>query len=530
MNPRDKSRYTSIREQGQRLIVPPAGHGTSTAHPSDQPLASFRPANNSHGSLKSLQKQAIDPTPDHSHQDEQRRYQLNEQRLRQQRQVQQATQTRPQLQQPINYTPQQIFAQKNAIRQEQYRRLELQKRHQQSQAAVEQAQQSLQQLNQQNELSHNPFQQTQAQPKPGQASVTERPGSPYNRVHQPTSNTTKLQNVISRDARDAASRIAARQAEEAAIAESQRRYHTAWQQYYQHYYESYYIAALQQQYEKFAKQQAAVADKHEADGELSQTDAQQKLTDDLLNKIANKARVIKNKRWFWPIASAIIVIVVTLFIQFNSVIAAQIASFISPGDAEGQTIIVGTGENQPVSDGPRVIIPKINVNAPVTYGLSDLSEASSQKALQNGPINYPLNGANATPGQKGNTVILGHSSADVFAPGNYKFIFVQLNRLAVGDLFYLDYGGKRYTYKVSQTKVINPNQIDQLNLGTDKPYATLVTCDPPGTVARRLLIIGEQISPDPSGATASENTNTAVKTSTTITGKPKTLFEQIFGK
>ena len=95
-----------------------------------------------------------------------------------------------------------------------------------------------------------------------------------------------------------------------------------------------------------------------------------------------------------------------------------------------QTIIVGSGSNQPISTSPHVIIPKINVNAPVVYGLTDLSENNVQVALRNGPVHYPLAGATATPGQKGNTVILGHSSADVFAPGDYKFIFVQLNRLA----------------------------------------------------------------------------------------------------
>lgn len=355
--------------------------------------------------------------------------------------------------------------------------------------------------------------------------------SPYNQTHAATSNTAKLQHLISDDARRAAQQIAARQAENAAIAESQRRYHTAWQQYYQQYYENYYMAALQQQYAKFARQQAAVQDKREPDGEISQQDAQNHLRSDLLSRISNSARRTVKRRWFWPVVVALIVMLVAALVQYNGFIGAQIASFVSPGSASSQTIIVGSDYDQTAVDGTRVIIPKINVNAPVTYGLTDLSEASAQRALQAGPINYPVADANAVPGQKGNTVILGHSSADFFAPGNYKFIFVQLNRLTDGDLFYLDYGGKRYTYKVSSTKVIAPNQVDQLNLGTDKAYATLVTCDPPGTTYKRLLIIGEQISPNADNATAqgSNSVNNSAKPASTIIGNPKTIWEQIFG-
>ena len=314
----------------------------------------------------------------------------------------------------------------------------------------------------------------------------------------------------------------------ATMTEAQRRYHQAWQNYYQKYYENYYVAALQEQQKRFAKQQAEVVDSREPDGKLSQTEVQERIQSDILDKVRQATNKAKRHWWFWPIIAAIIVIVIFLFLQYNSVITAKIASFISPGSSSTQTIIVGTGSNQPVSDSPRIIIPKINVNAPVVYGLTDLNETAVQTALQNGVVNYPVAGATATPGQKGNTVILGHSSADVFAPGDYKFIFVQLNRLTAGDLFYLDYGDTRYTYKVTETKIISPTDIGALNLGTDKPYATLVTCDPPGTIANRLLVIAEQVSPDPNESTETQSSDDN-NTPDTITGKPRTLLENIFG-
>ena len=100
---------------------------------------------------------------------------------------------------------------------------------------------------------------------------------------------------------------------------------------------------------------------------------------------------------------------------------------------------------------------------------------------------------------------------------------------AVASMLYLDYGKTRYAYKVVDIKSIYPNQIDQVNLGSSKAYATLITCDPPGSIAKRLLVIGEQVSPDPNRTGESQEA-TSNKPAKQIVGKPKTLLESIFGK
>lgn len=377
--------------------------------------------------------------------------------------------------------------------------------------------------------THQPTSNPVPKPAPSVTTLQGNPTITYSAIEAPRVNQPKPQPTAAPVAQQKQVTTQTNQAttQSAAMTEAQRQYHTAWQNYYQKYYENYYMAALQEQEKRFKEQQAAVVDSREQDGVLEQQEVQQRLTSDVLNKVEQGVKKAKSKIWFYPTIVAIIIILIFLFLQYNSVIAAKIAAFVSPGSSSSQTIIVGTGSNTPISTESRIIIPKINVNAPVTYGLTSLDENTVQTALQNGPINYPVAGATAVPGQKGNTVILGHSSADVFAPGNYKFIFVQLNRLAVGDLFYLDYGKTRYTYKITETKVINPDQISALNLGTDKPYATLVTCDPPGTIARRLLVIAEQVSPNPNQAAAEQKSDATP--ATTITGKPKTLLESIFG-
>lgn len=311
--------------------------------------------------------------------------------------------------------------------------------------------------------------------------------------------------------------------------EAHRNYHSAWQDYYKTYYERYYISELSQQKQRFAAGQASVKDNSD-DGSFTQQEAIDELKGSLRHKITARAKKVRKSRHFVPAVAAVVVLLLAAFVQYNGLLFAQVSAFVSPGSSTSQDIIIGTGADQEVGSDPRLIIPKISVNAPVVYGLDDLSENSAQEALQSGVIHYPITGANALPGQKGNTVILGHSSADFFEPGDYKFIFVQLNRLTTGDLFYLDYEGTRYTYRVNKTEIISPTDIGKLAIGDDKPYATLITCDPPGTAKNRLVIYAEQISPDPSKTTVNQDANNSATADNSIVGNPPTLFEQIFGR
>lgn len=342
-------------------------------------------------------------------------------------------------------------------------------------------------------------------------------------------------------------------AQKRATAEAQKKYHTAWRRYYQQYYEHYYAAEMARQeaerQKEFATQHAhelnnnfsrnylgAAAGKATAilrdHGTIEGTEnaraaEMNNLRYSILSRVHQSAKKVRRSRHFIPAIAAVVMILIVSFLQFNGVIFATVANFVSPGNTSGQSIIVGTGANQPIGSDSQIIIPKINVQSPVQYGVNDLSEQGAQTALQNGPINYPIAAATAVPGQKGNTVVLGHSSADWFAPGNFKFIFVQLNRLSEGDLFYLDYQGTRYTYRVTRTQIIAPTQLGALNLGTDRPYATLITCDPPGTATNRLLVVGEQISPSPDQTTTTQTNSD--QTADQITGSPPTLLEKIFG-
>ena len=149
---------------------------------------------------------------------------------------------------------------------------------------------------------------------------------------------------------------------------------------------------------------------------------------------------------------------------------------------------------------PTITIPKINVHAPVIYEENTRNENQILTDLQSGVVHYAYT---ALPGQPGNAVIFGHSSEDWWVPGNYKFVFVLLDKLQTGDQFSVDYQSKRYVYQVTGSKVVEPTDLSVLDQNVSTPTLTLITCTPPGTSWKRLVVTAKQILPNPSGAVAS---------------------------
>lgn len=159
---------------------------------------------------------------------------------------------------------------------------------------------------------------------------------------------------------------------------------------------------------------------------------------------------------------------------------------------------------------PEIIIPKTNAKAPIVFDEPSHDETKIQQALKKGVLHY---GNTAEPGQNGTVVLFGHSSGQIWAPGNYKFVFTLLSKLQNDDKIIIDYKGTRYIYKVKNTKIVQPNDFTILNQ-TDTPTLNLVTCTPAGTSKYRLVVQAEQISPKPETATKANTTQASSATTT----------------
>jgi LPXTG-site transpeptidase (sortase) family protein len=146
------------------------------------------------------------------------------------------------------------------------------------------------------------------------------------------------------------------------------------------------------------------------------------------------------------------------------------------------------GETIPAGDS--LLVPKIAVNAPIVFSNS-YSEKVIDADLQKGVVHY-FNTAN--PGEVGNVFITGHSSNYWWNKGKYNYVFANLNRLEIGDQAKIYYQGNKYLYQVTGKKTVEPSDLTVL-AQTDSPTMTLMTCTPPGTNWKRLIISFKQVSP-----------------------------------
>lgn len=310
--------------------------------------------------------------------------------------------------------------------------------------------------------------------------------------------------------------------------ESWKKYHSAWQNYYQKYYSEYYSKAAQDYIAKERLKDAREKAEEEeilssltrssakidqksglslgTDGAIVSDDSADSIKEKLRRKIRKQAtesaKKTHRKRHLMPLLAGAAVALIILFLQYNRLIFAPIMAYVSPGNAPASEIeAIDPTITQAVSADPRLIIPKLNVDVPIHFGIP-LAEVMS--AMNNGVAHYRIAGASAYPGEIGNLVITGHSAGDVYSSNPYKYIFSGLERLEDGDLIYVNYNSVRYTYRVIRKEVVEPSNVAALVVETEKPLLTLVTCTPLGTSRYRLLVTAEQISPSVDSATESE--------------------------
>lgn len=220
-----------------------------------------------------------------------------------------------------------------------------------------------------------------------------------------------------------------------------------------------------------------------------------------------------------------LVLFIFLFGFFNEVL---IAPFIQPSRHVSATPLILNTDGVAPTPNPEVIIPKINVELPVDFTQTSTNEATIENALESGVVHYPTT---VMPGQDGNTAFFGHSSNNIFNKGKYKFAFVLLHELVPGDTFYITDHSKVYVYKVITKDIVDPSDVAVLGpVAGQTATATLITCDPPGTSLHRLIIVGQQVSPDPStnGAAPAAAATPVAAAPTTLPGNGPTLFSRLW--
>ncbi len=93
----------------------------------------------------------------------------------------------------------------------------------------------------------------------------------------------------------------------------------------------------------------------------------------------------------------------------------------------------------------------------------------------------------ANPGENGNVVLAGHD--DVFGE-----VFRNLDKLQPGDQVILYTVQKQYTYLVTETRIVEPSQVDVMNQTSDATV-TLISCYPYMVDNKRIIVFAKLQNP-----------------------------------
>ncbi len=124
-------------------------------------------------------------------------------------------------------------------------------------------------------------------------------------------------------------------------------------------------------------------------------------------------------------------------------------------------------------------IPKIDVRLPIYHG-------DSEGVLQVA-VGHIQGTSLPTGGTSTHCVLSGHRGLPSAK------LFTDLDEMDEGDIFTICVLTETLTYEVDQIKVVNPDDVQDLNIQDGKDLVTLVTCTPYGINSHRLLVRGHRI-------------------------------------
>ena len=125
-------------------------------------------------------------------------------------------------------------------------------------------------------------------------------------------------------------------------------------------------------------------------------------------------------------------------------------------------------------------IPKMELEMPLFLGASEENMAAGAAVLAQTSV--PVGGSNS------NAVIAGHRGYS-----GYPY-FKEIELLEAGDEVMITNIWKTLTYKVTEIKIINPNDVNEILIQKDKDMITLLTCHPYASGGKyRYLVFCERV-------------------------------------
>ena len=142
----------------------------------------------------------------------------------------------------------------------------------------------------------------------------------------------------------------------------------------------------------------------------------------------------------------------------------------------------------PHSNEYTITIPRLNL---ININVSFADPYDSIKAL--GVLKGGLGHYLSPPGKGKKMVIFGHSSGYNWDTSGYKQILRQIDRLAVGDMIYVNYQEKGYVYQIRKSEIMPADQLSAVMKDYVYEDMSMYTCWPPDNISHRYVVYAAPI-------------------------------------
>ena len=128
-------------------------------------------------------------------------------------------------------------------------------------------------------------------------------------------------------------------------------------------------------------------------------------------------------------------------------------------------------------------IPSINVKLPIFH-------TTSEDVLQIG-VGHLQGSSLPVGGENTHSVLSAHRGLPSAT------LFTDLDKVQIGDDFFIIIMGEYYAYEVDQIEVVEPDDTSLLQVEEGKDLCTLITCTPYGVNTQRLMVRGHRVEYTP---------------------------------
>lgn len=164
-------------------------------------------------------------------------------------------------------------------------------------------------------------------------------------------------------------------------------------------------------------------------------------------------------------------------VDYNNRLEATVDRFFNPEQVSGYASTLLVDESKIMAT---ISIDRIGVNLSIYHGTDDNTLNSAVGHLEG--TSLPIGGEST------HSVLVAHRGLPSAK------LFTDLDKLEEGDIFRINVLGQELLYCVDQILIVEPDEVDQLQIVKGQDYCTLLTCTPYGINTHRLLVRGRRIA------------------------------------